>query len=399
MEVHQVQDVAATLLVAEHHVVEVHATADLRQVAGVLLVADLRHYVQCLEDALQVGRAGDQLVVEVADVDDRVPEVVRVTHERDEYAGGHAHAAEAHHAHVVDERDRHDGDGLHAGPHEELDVHRVHPGGALVGVLLLEGPVLGLLLSEGLRGLDAGDRLVDVGVQVALLVGELLVGLALEVLQHAHPDDEHREQDEAEQGEPPVDHEHDHQRDQEREHVGDHVDQAGGERVGQRVHVVDHADQDLAVRTRVEVAERQGLDVGEDVAAHVLEHQLAHARDRHRAIPQAELEYDDRRQEHTAQDQQSGHISGRDDLVDHDLGHVRDGHGDAAHEDHDGQDAEHVGLVGLQIGADAQDVLEVDLLLERLVLAVGIALCHGRILLPYSSYPCERPDCMPSCFL
>ena len=69
----------------------------------------------------------------------------------------------------------------------------MHPGGALVGVLLLEGPVLSLLLSEGLRGLDAGDRLVDVGVQVALLVGELLVGLALEVLQHAHPDDEHRE--------------------------------------------------------------------------------------------------------------------------------------------------------------------------------------------------------------
>ena len=76
-------------------------------------------------------------------------------------------------------------------------MHGVHPRGTHLALLFLEGPELGLLLCEGLRGLHAGDRLVDVGVQVALLVGELLEGAPLEDLQHAHPDDEHREQDQA----------------------------------------------------------------------------------------------------------------------------------------------------------------------------------------------------------
>lgn len=295
------------------------------------------------------ARAGDELVVEVADVDHRIPEVVRVADERDEHAGGHVHAPEAHHADEVDERDGHHGDGLHARPHEELDVHGVHPRGTHLALLFLEGPELGLLLCEGLRGLHAGDRLVDVGVQVALLVGELLEGAPLEDLQHAHPDDEHREQDQAPQGQLPVDHEHHDQRDHEGEHVGDHVDQTGAQRVRKRVHIVDHADQDLAVRARIEVAEGQRLDMREDIAAHVLEHELADARDRHRAVAQPELVQHDQRGEDHGEDAELAEVLVRDRLVDHDLGQVRHGDDDAAHRDDDDENARHLCHIRFEI--------------------------------------------------
>ena len=83
MEVHQVEDVAASGLVLEYHVVEVHPALDRRQLYGPRAVLDLRVDIQGLEDAFQVGRAGDQLVVEVADVDDGVPEVVGIANEGD----------------------------------------------------------------------------------------------------------------------------------------------------------------------------------------------------------------------------------------------------------------------------------------------------------------------------
>lgn len=273
-------------------------------------------------------------------------------------------------------RDGHHGDGLHARPHEELDVHGVHPRGTHLALLLLEGPELGLLLREGLRGLHAGDRLVDVGVQVALLVGELLEGAPLEDLQHAHPDDEHREQDQAPQGQLPVDHEHHDQSDHEGEHVGDHVDQTGAQRVRKRVHIVDHADQDLAVRARIEVAEGQRLDMREDIAAHVLEHELADARDRHRAVAQPELVQHDQRGEDHGEDAELAEVLVRDRLVDHDLGQVRHGDGDAAHRDDDDENARHLCHIRFDIFADASDVVEVDGLLQLLILAECIALCH-----------------------
>ena len=157
VEVDQVQDVTAVVLVPEHDVVEIDLALNGGQLGGTRLVRDLGLDVQRLEDAFEVGGAGDQLVVEVADVDHRVPEVVRVAHERDKHTGGHAHAAEAGDAHEVDERDGHHGDGLHARPHQEFNVLGGHPGGTYVVLLLLEGVELLLLAGEGLRGLHAGD--------------------------------------------------------------------------------------------------------------------------------------------------------------------------------------------------------------------------------------------------
>ena len=171
MQVDQVQDVAAVRLVAEDDVVEVDAALDLRQIDGVRRVADLRLHIQRLEDALEIRGAGDQLVVEVADADYRVPEVVRIADERDEHARGHVHTAETGDAHIIDERDRHDGNRLDARPHKRLDMHRTHPRGTHSALLFLECAELRVLARERLGGLHTGDRFVDERVEIALLIG------------------------------------------------------------------------------------------------------------------------------------------------------------------------------------------------------------------------------------
>ena len=118
------------------------------------------------------------------------------------------------------------------------------------------------------------------------------------------------------------------------------------------------------------------LDMREDIAAHVLEHELADARDRHRAVAQPELVQHDQRGEDHGEDAELAEVLVRDRLVDHDLGQVRHGDDDAAHRDDDDENARHLCHIRFEIFADAQDVPEVDLLLEFLILAVCIALCH-----------------------
>ena len=69
-------------------------------------------------------------------------------------------------------------------------MHGAHPRASLLALQMLERLVLPVFAGEGLRGLHTGDRLVNERVHVALLVRQILVCLALEMLQHAHHHDE-----------------------------------------------------------------------------------------------------------------------------------------------------------------------------------------------------------------
>ena len=294
MQINQIENIATVRLVTEDDIVEIDAAFDLRQFDRVRRIADLRLHIKRFENTLKIRGTGNQLIVEIADADHRIPEIIRIPDERDQHAGGNVYRAEACNAHIVDERDRHDGNGLDARPHEELNVHSLHPRGAHVVLLLLEGFELRSLLSEGLRGFHAGDRLVNECVEIALLVRQHLVRAALEMLQYQYPCDQERKKRKAEQREPPIDHKHDHQSDQEREHVGNHIDQAGTQRVGKGVHIIDHANQDFAVRTRIEIAERQRLNMRENIATHIFQHELTNSSNFNGAIAQSELVHHDK---------------------------------------------------------------------------------------------------------
>ena len=343
MQIDRIQNVPTIGLVAEYDIVEIDTPLDLRKVDGARRVSDRRFDVKSLENAFKICGACDELVVEIADADHRIPEIVRVTDKGDKHAGGHIHRAEPGDAHIVDQRDGHYGNGLDARPHQRLDMHSPHPGRPHFVLLLLEGPELFGLPREGLRGLHTGDRLMDIRIEIALLIGQRLIGATLEMLQYQHPDNQQREQREAEQGKPPIDHEHHHHRDEEGEHVGNHIDQARAQRIRQGVHIVDHTDEDLAVRSRIEVAERQGLDMREQVATHVFEHKLADARDLHGTVAQAELVDDDQHAHRHDKQAQRPQILMRYHLVDHDFGQIRHRHGDAAHHHDDTQNTDDSG--------------------------------------------------------
>ena len=103
-------------------------------------------------------------------------------------------------------------------------MHGPHPGTANLPLLLLESTELLALPDEGLRGLDPCDGLMDVGVQIALLVGQTLVGPPLEALEDQHIEHQQGHENQGPEGQPPVDDEHDHQGQQEGEDVRDYVD-------------------------------------------------------------------------------------------------------------------------------------------------------------------------------
>ena len=289
MQIDQIENIATVRLVTEDDIVKIDAAFDLRQFGRVRRIADLRLHIKRFKNTLKICGTGNQLIVEIADADHRIPEIIRIPDERDQHAGGNVHRAEARNAHIVDERDRHDGNGLDTRPHEELNVHGLHPRGTHVVLLLLEGFELRSLLSEGLRGFHTGDRLVDERVEIALLVRQHLVRATLEMLQYQHPRNQEREKRKAEQREPPIDHKHDHQGDQKREHVGNHIDQAGTQRIGKGVHIIDHANQDFAVRTRIEIAERQRLNMRENIATHIFQHELTNSSNFNGTIAQSKL--------------------------------------------------------------------------------------------------------------
>ena len=127
VEVDVLENRRAFRVVTENDVVEVDVAADAAQRDGVRRVGDGRRDVERLENALQVRGAGDQLVVEVADVDDRIPEVVEVGDERDERAGADVQAGAVRNADVVDPGHCGCGDEFDDRPDGELVVLGDHP--------------------------------------------------------------------------------------------------------------------------------------------------------------------------------------------------------------------------------------------------------------------------------
>ena len=58
------------------------------------------------------------------------------------------------------------------------------------------------------------------------------------------------------------------------ENISNNIDETIRKGVGQRIDIADYAHEDLSVRTRVEIAKRQRLNVVEDVATNVGKHEL-----------------------------------------------------------------------------------------------------------------------------
>lgn len=150
-----------------------------------------------------------------------------------------------------------------------------HPGLAVVVAVLgvAGGPVV--LAAEGLDDAEAGDGLLEVGVDGADACPGQFVRLDAAAPEEDRADDQHGQGGEDDQGELDV---QDEQRDHDAEE-GDHGDEGGDqpglEERGERVHVRGHPGHDPAGQLPLVVVEAEPLELGEDLQAERVEDPLA----------------------------------------------------------------------------------------------------------------------------
>ena len=266
--------------VAEADAVELHGHRPVRHPAGVRLLGDQRLQVEDLEDPLEADQGAHHLDTGAGQCGQRGVEAGEQQGEGDDGARVQAAAQCVVAAESVDQGE---GQGGHQGEggdedglgHGGTDADVADPAGA-------RGEFGGLVggppeeFDEGRAG--GGEPFGHLGAHGGVVVG----GLALQ-LGHAgaHPaggDDEHRQQDEGEQGDLPGDAEHHGERQQQRDEVGDDAGEGVAEgSLGPDDVVVEPADE-CAGAGAGEEGDRHPLDVVEDRRAQIEDQPLAEGR-------------------------------------------------------------------------------------------------------------------------
>ena len=263
--------------VAKRDVVELHASADLRQRACRRGVVRLRRRVEELEHALGAGQRGLERVVEIRERPERLHEVLPVVDERRDDADAHEPlerepAAQAR-EHDDEQVPEHRGQG-----HEEERVRvRVDPRAVDPLVLGAERGEHRLVAPEDGHDLLAADRLLHDAVERPEVLLQLREALAREHGDEAREPQHDRDDQEGSEREPAVEHEH-------RDEDADHREDACQERRDvlrdgriDGVDVVREPAHQLAGRMALEEIHRQGLQVSEELPAEPLQGALRDA--------------------------------------------------------------------------------------------------------------------------
>ena len=131
-------------------------------------------------------------------------------------------------------------------------------------------------MPEGLHDLQVSDHLLGEGRDLATalrLMPEEIVGVLRDLSRHHEAE---RGQQDDEQGDERLDREHEHKGAEDGQHAGKQLREAHQQALRELVDVRDHAAREVARRVRVEVADRQLLDVVECLRADVLHHAEGH---------------------------------------------------------------------------------------------------------------------------
>ena len=194
VEAHIVKDIDA-LLVGESDMLKINGTDDLGHLCHALRIHDLRVGIEYLKDPLRAGDVGDQLVVKVAQVHDRLPEHGYICAERDQCS----------HRYIVDAED-HDArkpQRYVAESPAEIDdraesvrvQHRIHKRALMFIDQGAESLLCLFLGGKALDDADAGHILMHKGVQIGRFFSENLPPLVGAHLYEPYPDDHERNAD------------------------------------------------------------------------------------------------------------------------------------------------------------------------------------------------------------
>ena len=221
--------------------------------------------VEQLEDALAGGHRRLQDVVLLAQVLDGAEEALRVLHEGHQHAEGDGVADDLV---AAEPDDAGDGDRRQHFDHRVVD--RVGQDGVLEGVHvgavdLLELLVRFLLAVEQLQHNDAGDVLLQVGVDPGDGDANAPVALAHRLAEERGRIEDERQHGEGDQRQPPAHVQHDGENAGQHEDVFEDGDHAGGEHFVQRVHVAGDARDQAADGILVEEGDVQPLQMAEDL--------------------------------------------------------------------------------------------------------------------------------------
>ena len=277
--------------------------------------------------------------------------------EQEGHQGAQAHASPKH-----EEASGHD-------DHQEGDVpHQVHPaeeraegpqhrapGAVVLLVQPVEGGPLVPLPGEGLHDPDPGDDVLDLGVDARHGVVEALEAPADPSAQQARVGHHQRHRDQADQGQLPVQAEQ--HRVRTRQHGRRQEQVLGGvvHRVGDPAHVVGHAGHQLPGLAVVEEAERELLDVVEQVPAHVSLHLHGHQVPGIQGVEVAAVLDHDHGRHRQPQTEDRRQVAGGQQRVHHDLQQVWYRDGERGHQARGGEVARQQVPIGPVVGEDAAE--------------------------------------------
>ena len=288
-------------------------------------VAQLGLLVEQLEDLVE--RRHPRLVgrVELRQRLDRVEEVVQRGDEGDQHADRHLAVDRLQAAVEQDPRGRERRQQLDRREVRRVQVDGLHVRVVVVLVELVEALEVARLLRERAHDADAGQRLLQVGGDRGDLLARGAVGVGRHDPEGERAEREHREDEEGQQRQLDVEHEQDHRRADQRQRRAEQRHDAVGDELVERLHVVGQPrDQHARLAARVE-ADRQRLQVREELDPQVLQHALADPADEVR-LHVGRAPVDERADEERDDDPgQRRQVAGHDALVDRQLGQRRRG--------------------------------------------------------------------------
>ncbi len=262
--------------VAEADALEVNTTLDPLQRVGPRRVDHLRLLVEHADDLVERGDRGEERVVELRELLDRIEEVREVEREREQGAGGHVA--------VVDEPPAVAEDDRRCRRAEQVDgreVDRVQDGrlvvrGPVTVVDAVEGALLHRLARERLDDAHAGDVLRERGGDEAEPLADAAVG-AVRAAPEPGRDERHRDQDgQRREREPDVEEEEDDGGAEQEQRVLDQARDPVGDELVERLDVVRDPADDHAGAVALVEAEREPLQMPEELVAQVGQDPLAH---------------------------------------------------------------------------------------------------------------------------
>ena len=260
--------------VGERDVVERELAAQPRQRERARPVAQVGLLVEQLEDLVERRHPGLVGRVELRELLDRVEEVVQRGDEGDEHADGDVALDRLQAAVEEDPRGHERGQQLDRREVRRVEVDRRHVRRAVLVVELGEDALVAALLPEHAHDADARERLLQVRGDRGDLLARGAVGVRADDPERERADPQHREDQEGEQCELPVEHEEDHRGADQRQRRAEQRHHAVGDELVERLDVVRQPrDQHAGLAARVE-ADRERLQVREELDPEVLEDAL-----------------------------------------------------------------------------------------------------------------------------